>query len=153
MKSLSPDRATSELEEQLYAMAAQEVASKNTKPGLMAKAFAEADGERDRATALYIRLRVAQLREELGAEIEAARQFEAHRQEVERKAVKQQCRTEAVAREKARVDQARKRMSDPVEIEKAKRVERTLLIGIGLFIAMTIALILVLALASMLLGA
>ena len=52
------------LEEQLYAIAGQEVASRNMSPGLMAKALADANGDEKKAAAAYIRLRVEQLRTE-----------------------------------------------------------------------------------------
>ena len=51
------------LEEQFYAAAAQEVATKTVSPGVMAKAFADADGDEKKAIARYIRLRVAQQQE------------------------------------------------------------------------------------------
>ena len=142
VKSFNPDRATSELEEQLYAMAAQEAALKDTKPGLMAKAFAEAEGERDRATALYIKLRVAQLREELSAEAEAARQFEAHRREAERKSAKQQRQAEAMARERVQAEERRKRRLDPARVEMARREERVFLTMIVIFVVSVLGLIL-----------
>lgn len=53
-----------EVDEHLYALAAQELSSGETRPGLMAKAFSDAEGDERRAEALYLRLRVVQLRRE-----------------------------------------------------------------------------------------
>lgn len=46
-------------DEALYAQAMQEVETGNTRTGLWAKAFAEADGDEKRQKALYLRYRVA----------------------------------------------------------------------------------------------
>lgn len=54
-------------EEQAYALAAHEIANKDIRPGLWAKAFAEASGDEQRARATYIKLRVAQVK--LGIEV------------------------------------------------------------------------------------
>ncbi len=51
-------------EEQLYEQAAREVACKNPVPGIMAKAYAEVDGDERRVYARYITLRVEHLLEE-----------------------------------------------------------------------------------------
>jgi hypothetical protein len=56
-------------EEQAYALAAHEIASREIRPGLWAKAFAEASGDEQRARAIYIKLRVAQVK--LGVEVTA----------------------------------------------------------------------------------
>ena len=53
-----------ELEESLYKQVAMEVASKTMQTAIAAKAFSEADGDEKKATARYIKLRVAQLRKE-----------------------------------------------------------------------------------------
>lgn len=45
-------------EEKLYEIVAQEIAAKQMKPGLYTKAFSDAGGDKDRALAIYIRLRV-----------------------------------------------------------------------------------------------
>lgn len=54
-------------EEQAYALAAYEIANREIRPGLWAKAFAEASGDEQRAQAIYIKLRVAQVN--LGVEV------------------------------------------------------------------------------------
>lgn len=59
------------VEEKLYAIAGQEVASRKMSPGIMAKALADADGDERRAAAAYIKLRVAQLRAEHEARVSA----------------------------------------------------------------------------------
>ena len=51
-------------EEQFYELAALEVAHKRVVPGVMAKAYSEADGDEKKAIARYIRMRVAQLQRE-----------------------------------------------------------------------------------------
>lgn len=53
------------LDEKLYEMAAGELATNQQRPGLMAKAFADAEGEENKAIAFYLRLRVEQLRGEV----------------------------------------------------------------------------------------
>ena len=54
-------------EEQAYALAAFEIANGEIRPGLWAKAFAEASGNEQRAQGVYIKLRVAQVK--LGVEV------------------------------------------------------------------------------------
>src|SRR5688572_21406805 len=71
------------LEEQLYAIAGQEVASRNMSPGLMAKALADADGDERKAAAGYIKLRVEQLRAEHAAMVAAGVAKEKRRREVQ----------------------------------------------------------------------
>ena len=56
-------------EEQAYALAAYEISNGAIRPGLWAKAFAEAAGDDQRARAVYIKLRVAQVK--LGVEVTA----------------------------------------------------------------------------------
>ncbi|MBI3985308.1 MAG: hypothetical protein HY343_00150 [Lentisphaerae bacterium] len=50
-------------EDKLYRIAATEVLTKTFDPGLMAKAYSDADGNPDKTIAGYIRLRVGQLHE------------------------------------------------------------------------------------------
>ena len=52
-------------EEQLYEWAAEEVAVNNIRPGLMAKALSETDGDETKAAARYIKLRVETMRAEI----------------------------------------------------------------------------------------
>lgn len=56
-------------DEQVYALVALEVADGEIRPGLWAKAFAEAGGNEQRAQGIYINLRVTQLK--LGVEVTA----------------------------------------------------------------------------------
>lgn len=51
-------------EEQLYEFAAEEIAANNIRPGLWAKAIAEADGDDAKAKARYIKLRVETMKAE-----------------------------------------------------------------------------------------
>jgi len=53
-----------DIEEQFYEIAAREVAEKKFNPGMMAKAFSEADGDEKKAIARYIKYRVGQLAEQ-----------------------------------------------------------------------------------------
>ena len=71
------------IEEQFYAMAAQEISSKSVAPGVMAKALVDADGDEKKTILNYIRLRVAQLKEEFVAEQVRRQQEEAERQRQE----------------------------------------------------------------------
>jgi NAD(P)-dependent dehydrogenase (short-subunit alcohol dehydrogenase family) len=52
-------------EEQLYELAAEEIAANNIRPGLWAKAIAEADGDDAKAKARYIILRVETMKAEV----------------------------------------------------------------------------------------
>ena len=52
-------------EEQLYEWAAEEVAVNNIRPGLMAKALSETDGDETKAAARYIKLRVETMKAEI----------------------------------------------------------------------------------------
>jgi len=52
------------LEKALYSIAAQEVAQKNVDPAIMSKAFSESAGDEKKAVAIYLRYRVAELREQ-----------------------------------------------------------------------------------------
>lgn len=81
------------LEEQFYERAAAELSEQRTSPGLMAKAFSEADGDERKAGARYLKLRVAQMDAEHQA-AEASRNAEAQRrvaaeQEEQQRAVMQ----------------------------------------------------------------
>lgn len=60
-------------EEALYAQAALEVASRDIRPGLWAKATAAAEGDERKAQARYLGLRVEQMQLQLGAAEEMAR--------------------------------------------------------------------------------
>lgn len=65
--------------DELYDQVAQELQAKEMVPGVWTRAFAEAGGELDKARALYIKFRVAQLTESQGQQLEKQRQeaFEA----------------------------------------------------------------------------
>ncbi len=65
------------LEESLYAIALAEVANEDIKPGLWAKAFADSRGNDAVAKAIYLKLRVQSLRDELAALDRKIQQFEA----------------------------------------------------------------------------
>ena len=53
------------LDDQLYDIVAKEIRSGTLVDGLYTRAFAEANGDKDKAQAKYIKLRVAQLRQEV----------------------------------------------------------------------------------------
>lgn len=55
-------------EEQFYEIVGREVATKQFVPGLVAKAYADAEGDQKKTIALYIRLRVQQLAKERNEE-------------------------------------------------------------------------------------
>jgi hypothetical protein len=69
-------------EEELYAKAAEEIAIGQVNRGLMAKAYSSCGGDEKKTKALYIKLRVAQLAENLRCEAE---QLKALKKEEERK--------------------------------------------------------------------
>lgn len=62
-------------EEQLYEFAAEEIAANNIRPGLWAKAIAEADGDDAKAKARYIKLRIETMKAEADLTNYAASQF------------------------------------------------------------------------------
>ena len=84
------------IEERFYEIAAQEVATKTTARGIMAKAFADAGGDERQTIVLYIRLRVEQLTKEFNDEATRRQQEESMR----------------VAEEKKRATEARRRAED-----------------------------------------
>ena len=61
------------LENELYEIVAKEIRSGTLVDGLYTRAFSEADGNKDKARARYIKLRVEQLNEELQARIKQAK--------------------------------------------------------------------------------
>ncbi len=67
--------AMSLAEEKIYEIVAAEVATKNIRPGVYAKAFSESNGDTAKATAIYISYRVEQIKDEIEIMMqEAARQ-------------------------------------------------------------------------------
>lgn len=83
--------------EKFYEMAAREAAAKQFVPGLMAKAFSDADGDKDKTVARYIRLRVDQLSQEFREELEHRQTEEFQRAETERHHREQEERRRAMA--------------------------------------------------------
>ena len=82
-------------EEQLYEFAAEEIAANNIRPGLWAKAIAEADGDDAKAKARYIKLRVETMKAE--ADIQDYASEHANKAEAEtRKREEEQRREEAI---------------------------------------------------------
>jgi hypothetical protein len=61
-------------DDELYSQVAQELQAKEMVPGVWTRAFAEAGGELDKARALYIKFRVAQLTESRVQRLEEQRQ-------------------------------------------------------------------------------
>jgi len=70
-------------EEAAYAVAVEEFESGNRRPGLWGKAFAESEGDLDKASALYIKLRVQSLFDE--AQLILNDEREAERKELEKR--------------------------------------------------------------------
>ena len=85
----------------LYDEVAEELQANTMVPGLWTKAFAEAGGQMDRARALYIKYRVAQLAHEAGERLR-------HEQRATREAARQQAATEHV-KQRAATEAARQR--------------------------------------------
>lgn len=65
MNDRAPIPVDSSEEEDMYAAAFGEIQAGTTRPGLWAKALAETDGDEGKCKALYIRLRVHQIKEEV----------------------------------------------------------------------------------------
>lgn len=81
----------------LYDRVADELRRDGPQAGLWAKAFAECEGEKSRAEALYLRLRVAQLAasELAAAEAERAQREQLQREAAERLELERQARAKA----------------------------------------------------------
>jgi MinD-like ATPase involved in chromosome partitioning or flagellar assembly len=58
------EQPMSEIEKALYAVAAEEVAKQQLDQAVMSKAISESDGDKNKAIALYLRYRVAELRQQ-----------------------------------------------------------------------------------------
>lgn len=71
-------------DESLYTLVAKEASAGRIRPGLWTKALAESDFDERRARALYLRLRVAQLKRIFPKAAELVKQFEKSREELER---------------------------------------------------------------------
>jgi hypothetical protein len=69
--------------QQYYEVAANEILRKDRSPGVWGMAFSEAMGDRDKAVALYIKLRVQQLEEHDKAELVRRRKVESMPQRVQ----------------------------------------------------------------------
>ena len=74
------------LDDQLYDIVAKEIRSGTFVDGLYTRAFAEANGDKDKAQAKYIKLRVAQLRQEVKDRAKAEAQTEAQTEAQKQKA-------------------------------------------------------------------
>ena len=94
-------------EEQFYAIAAQEIASKTMVSGIAAKAFSDALGDDKKTLALYIKLRVESLRDE-------------HRREMDRR-----CQDAKAKAEETQKDEKAKQLRDQQEIQKKEISKRT----------------------------
>ncbi len=90
------------LEEKFYAIAAQELASKQVVVGLMSKAFSDCAGDEKKSMAVYIKLRVAQLtkqhQEQLKEAEKLSREQEIRKKAAERKAAEIKAQEEQEAR-------------------------------------------------------
>ena len=111
-------------EEGLYELAAAEIAADKFRPGLWAKAIAEADGDDAKARARYIKLRVETLKAEAElnsfAEEEAARTAEATR-------AAQASRAQAAA-EAERMKKWREENSVPAKTSRQEEVDMVFMI-------------------------
>ncbi|MDO9541003.1 MAG: hypothetical protein Q7J98_01600 [Kiritimatiellia bacterium] len=93
-------------EEYFYETAAQEVATKQFVPGLMAKAFSECNGDEKKTIARYIKYRVGQLQEQFAAELTQRRAHELERKKDEERRRRREAEIE---RARHRAEQERKR--------------------------------------------
>ena len=112
-------------DEAFYEQVAGEIESDTMKSGLWTKAFAEAEGDHDRAKAFYIRLRVAQLVSARKAELEDLRRLK-----TERVIEEEHAKRKAIAREEAEKEAAKlqreQRESDQKEANQKAAREREL---------------------------
>ncbi len=75
-KSKQATLADNRYDEQVHGTVASEIAAGELVPGLWAKAFAQADGNEQRAKAIYIKLRVEQIKLGNAAQAEQMREAE-----------------------------------------------------------------------------
>jgi len=61
------------IDDQLYDIVAKEIRAESLVEGLYTRAFAEADGDKEKAKARYIKLRVQQLRQEYDIRVKQAK--------------------------------------------------------------------------------
>lgn len=125
----------------LYDQVAEELQAKTMVPGLWTKAFAEAGGQMDRARALYINYRVAQLAHEAS---ERSRQ----EQRATREAAKQATATEHVKQRvalSAPTSSARSSYTPP-NVARLSRSALIIVLGLCLFTAIAITGVVVLVL-------
>ncbi len=100
-------------DERFYDEVARELQERTLLPGLWTKAFAETDGDKDKARALYIRYRVEQLAQRERDELhraEVQRQEQSKREQRERKEQEQRERERA----SEQLWQQQQRASEPV---------------------------------------
>ena len=114
-------------EEQLYAQAAEEVASGQIRQGLWAKALAEADGDETAAKGRYLKLRVEIMRAE--AEVTDFAMNEAAKASEQRE---KQAAAEAKAELQKKIEEhSQSWTGDNVDVETGRVVIIFLLIGIS----------------------
>jgi hypothetical protein len=101
-------------DEPFYEEVAREFESDSMKPGLWTKAFAEADGDKEKSKVVYIRLRVAQLLAAKEAELK-----ELQRLEDERIRAEEEARLQAAKLEAAKLKMKEKE----AELEKRRQLE------------------------------
>lgn len=127
-----PPAATVMDNEAFYEQVAGEIESDAMKPGIWARAFAETDGENDRAKALYIRLRVAQLVSAREVELEDVSRLMAERAIEEEQAKREatargEAENEAAKQESAKLqreqDEAERVRKQAVEAEVSRRLK------------------------------
>lgn len=110
-------------DEPFYEEVARELEVNEMKPGLWAKAFAEADGDEERVKAIYIRLRVAQLMSAREAELKELQRLEDERI----KAAEEEARIKSAREKAARVEAAeleRKRQEEATRLEAERKAAR-----------------------------
>ena len=119
------------VEERLYAQVADELRSGNTRPGIYAKAIADAEGVVSKAEALYIKYRVRSLIDEIIVEEENKRIEEEYRREVR----EEQIRLENIQLQQKREAEQR-RIDEEAKKVQSKRVQDIL---VTIFILFTIS--------------
>jgi hypothetical protein len=117
----------------LYDEVAEELQAKTMVPGLWTRAFAEAGGQMDRARALYIKYRVAQLAHEASEQLR-------QEQRATREAAKQQAATERVKQRVAPPAPTKSARSSytPPKVARLSRSALIIVLGLCLFTAIAI---------------
>ena len=104
-------------EEHLYELAAEEIGANNIRPGLWAKAIAEADGDDAKAKARYIKLRVETMKAEADLSTFVKEETAKATKDAEEAEAAKAERAAMAAQEKKRREQQTTQSGEPEEVK------------------------------------